>query len=271
VRGDRETQRVRDRLEALREGERPWALLAHYMDTHRPYQAKRFGWRARTETESYRAAVAFLDEQVGALLDALREAGAYDEALVVFTADHGEELTEDRLPGDYDHGHTLHRELLRVPLIVKLPGGRRAGERRSDDASLIDVAPSVLGVLGVAAPHSFRGIDLLADGAAERAAERTLIAESLLHVPEQKAAIRAGYKVMLRSLPPRREAAEAFDLSHDANELHPLPVTGDPRFEPLYHAIEAHVAAAPPGRRRAGAPALDPQLRRDLEALGYAR
>ena len=276
VRGDRQTARVLDRLDLLRRGERPFALLAHYMDTHRPYQVQRRfrdGESAPSEVADYRAAVRFLDEQVGELLEALREAGLYDRALVIFTADHGEELAEQRLPDDYDHGHTLYRELLRVPLIVKLPGGGLAGTRRSEGASLIDVAPTVLAALGLPAPAGFRGVDLLAEGAPRDALrERTLFAETLLQVPEQKAAIRGDLKVVLDSLPPRLEHAVGFDRSSDPQESRPLSVAGDPRFEPLYDALEAHVAEARSARpRRERAPALAPNLRRDLEALGYAR
>jgi arylsulfatase A-like enzyme len=276
VRGDRQTARILDRLELLRSGKRPFALLAHYMDTHRPYQVRgrfRDEEPAPAEVANYRAAVRFLDDEVGAVLEALRAAGLYERSLVVFTADHGEELAEDRLPGDHDHGHTLHRELLRVPLIVKLPDQRLAGTRRSEGASLIDVAPTVLGALGLPAPQGFRGVDLLAEGAPRDALrERTLFAETLLQGPEQKAAIRGELKVVLDALPPRLEHAVGFDRSSDPGESRPLSVAGDPRFEPLYDALAAHVAEARSASRpRERAPALEPDLRRDLEALGYAR
>jgi arylsulfatase A-like enzyme len=273
VRGDRQTERILDRLAALQDGGRPWALLAQYMDTHRPYQSRRRfrdPGAARSEVGTYRAAVRFLDDEIGTVLAALRASGSYDEALIVFTADHGEELAEDRIAGDYDHGHSLHRELLAVPLIVKLPGQRRAGERRSEGVSLIDVAPTVLAALGLPVPDGFRGVDLLAEGAA--LGDRTVFAETLLQVPEQKAAIRGPLKLILDSLPPRPQHAVGFDRSVDPTERRPLSLAGDPRFEPLYAALEEHVARGRAARGpRARAPALDPDLRRDLEALGYGR
>jgi arylsulfatase A-like enzyme len=273
ARGDRETERIRDRLAALRASGRPWFLLAHYMDTHRPYQVdSRFlgDETGPARTAPYRGAVRSLDEWVGLLLADLRAAGDYDDALIVFTADHGEELTEERLAGDYDHGHTLYAELLRVPLIVKLPGGRLGGTRRDELVSLIDVGPTVLGALGIRLPPSFRGVDLLSEPPGP-APDRTIFAETLLQVPEQKAALRGDLKVILRSLPPRLDAAAGFDRAADPGERSPLPVAGDPRFEPLYRDLVRHVAENRRTRPREKVPALDPALRRDLEALGYAR
>jgi arylsulfatase A-like enzyme len=68
----------------------------------------------------YALHVAHADEIVGALLDALRRSGRWDESLVVVTSDHGEEFEEN---GQTAHGGSLHRVLLEVPLLVKLPKG----------------------------------------------------------------------------------------------------------------------------------------------------
>jgi hypothetical protein len=77
--------------------------------------------------------------------------------------------------------------------------------------------------------------------------------------------------VLVESLPPRRSDAVAFDRSVDPEERHPLPIAADPRFEALFVALANHVAEANERGPRGRTPALDPQLRRDLEALGYAR
>jgi len=81
----------------------------------------------------------------------LKERGLYDDALVVVTSDHGEELGE-------------HGRLLRVPLLVKLPGNRRAGTTAGSLARGIDVAPTLLRALDLPVPASFEGRDLLARG-----------------------------------------------------------------------------------------------------------
>ena len=68
----------------------------------------------------YQLNAAHADAQVGAMLEALRESGHFDVALIAVTSDHGEEFGEN---GQVLHGNSLHRVLIEVPLIVKLPAG----------------------------------------------------------------------------------------------------------------------------------------------------
>lgn len=95
--------------------------------------------------EQYDTAARYTLDQVGRVLELLRERGLYDRALIAITADHGEELFEH---GGFSHGYSLHRELLQVPLYVKLPGQRRGG-RVAARVSLADVTPTILDALGV--------------------------------------------------------------------------------------------------------------------------
>jgi arylsulfatase A-like enzyme len=96
----------------------------------------------------YQGEVAFVDRAIGRFLDELRRREWYDEALIVFAADHGEELF-DR--GWLGHSVTLHDELVRVPWIVKLPASE-AGARRNqviaDVVSLIDLPATLLEWMG---------------------------------------------------------------------------------------------------------------------------
>lgn len=118
--------------------------------------------KAPTMTESdrrhlvaiYDSEVRFTDEHVGRLLDGLKRLGLYDASLIVLTSDHGEEFAEraDRWIG---HTKKLYHDLIHVPLIIKLPGG--AGRRRVGELTgLIDVAPTLVGHLGLKAPREFR-------------------------------------------------------------------------------------------------------------------
>ena len=89
----------------------------------------------------------------------LRTLRLYDDALVVVTSDHGEEFGEHGQMGW--HSHTLYDELLHVPLLVKLPGSRRAGTTIEETVRGIDVAPTVLATLGKTLPSGFEGHDVL--------------------------------------------------------------------------------------------------------------
>ncbi len=97
---------------------------------------------------AYDGEIAFADAQLGKLIDGIKAAGLYDDALIIFTADHGESLGEH---GSYfRHGTHLHDDTVRVPLMVKPPRGDGRGRERWHGAvSPIDIVPTVLDYLGV--------------------------------------------------------------------------------------------------------------------------
>jgi arylsulfatase len=163
-------------------------LWVHYQDPHGPYTPPDFDRGAAAEpgpdlpespTNSGRNAIpkyqwlghghlpeyvarydgeiAETDRQIGRLIEALRERRLLDESLLVFTADHGEAFGEAKLYAA--HGEDLSDVLLRVPLVLRIPG--RAPERRRDQVRHIDVAPTALELLGVPVPESLDGTSLL--------------------------------------------------------------------------------------------------------------
>ena len=93
----------------------------------------------------YDGEIAYWDDRFGRLMKALETRGLLEDTLVVVTADHGEEFLDH---GMLRHGHSLHDELLRVPLIFLNTG--RDPKRRSDPAGLVDVAPTLMGLIGEA-------------------------------------------------------------------------------------------------------------------------
>ena len=112
--------------------------------------------RDRDHVEAlYDGEIRYTDEQIGRLLGALGATVGLDDCLVVIVSDHGEELG-DHLSME-GHGWTLYDEILHVPLILRLPGGRRAGTVIDETVELIDVAPTILGRLGIPPPPTFRG------------------------------------------------------------------------------------------------------------------
>lgn len=114
----------------------------------------------------YYACISFIDYQVGRLMDALQQAGTLDSTLILFTADHGEYL------GDYGcfGKRGMHDASVRVPLIASLPGVFTEGGRCDQPVSLVDLAPTMLGVAGcdpaATATHPLDGVALqtVADG-----------------------------------------------------------------------------------------------------------
>jgi arylsulfatase A-like enzyme len=94
----------------------------------------------------YDAKVYEADQEFSRFLAALKRAGRYDNALVILTADHGEAFAEhDTLI----HAWDLNQETMRVPLIIHFPGGKHAGVRVRERASLVDFTPTVLAAAGL--------------------------------------------------------------------------------------------------------------------------
>ena len=108
--------------------------------------------------DAYDAEVISADRAIGRLIAALSDMGLYEETMIVLTSDHGEEFGEHGRVGW--HSHSLYDELLRVPLILKFPGGRFAGTRVATQVRSIDIAPTALRNVGVEAPPQFLGKDL---------------------------------------------------------------------------------------------------------------
>ena len=129
----------------------------------------------------YEAELAWTDAQVGRLLDRLDELGVADRTLVIVTSDHGDEFFEH---GAIGHRRTLYDEVLRVPLIVRLPGTIPAGTRARGLVSIQDVPATVLEALGLpasAAPSS-RSFLALARGE-DDGAGRTQLARLVMSFP----------------------------------------------------------------------------------------
>ena len=105
----------------------------------------------------YDAEIAANDASFGALLDDLRRRGLYDDLVVVFLADHGEEFYDH---GGWTHGKTLHSEMLDTPLLFRLPGAT-SGQRSPHVVQHVDVMPTLLEVAGVTTPQSVQGRSFL--------------------------------------------------------------------------------------------------------------
>jgi len=108
--------------------------------------------------ELYAGEMSFQDAEIARLLDGLAARGLLDETLVVVTADHGETFWEH---GDFwNHGLWLFQTTLHVPLIFKLPGDEHSGTVIDTPVSLIDLVPTICGLLEVAPPDVVEGHDL---------------------------------------------------------------------------------------------------------------
>lgn len=233
-----------------REGEKPFFLLVHYFDPHAVYAPppefrRRFAAPVDRETESfvfgtrehmmalrtgrlvldpqlldrahhlYRGEIAYVDEQVGHLVDGLEGRGQGSSTLVVVTADHGEEFLDH---GGFEHGHTLYEELLHVPLIFHLPGLVRSGYVVEAATGLVDVAPTLCELAGVARPERFAGRSLAEVLRGDEAHSRPILAHGNFWGPPLSSWRSGNWKLIRTPLEEGGERIELFDLAVDPTE-----------------------------------------------------
>jgi arylsulfatase A-like enzyme len=111
----------------------------------------------------YDAEIHYADAALGLFFERLKRDGRYDSSLIVVTADHGETMVEPGHKRYFSHGTIAYEEVVRIPLIVREPGGAGALARHRFDAPVksMDIAPTALALLGVKIPREFEGRNLL--------------------------------------------------------------------------------------------------------------
>ena len=265
----RVTEFVEEHLDQLAHSQ-PFFLYLHVIDPHFPYQPPppfdtRFP-RSRTFPANmsigrYDGEIAFVDAQFGRIVDLLEQRGLNDRSMTIFTSDHGEELWEH---GRLGHGSTLYEEVMRVPLLIRFPKGRFAGIRVAARASLADVYPTVLRVLGELPGEGLDGRDLapMIRGSVTDTAERDLFL-SLRTSGENGHRVRGvlsgRFKYLRRTRPEANEAL--FDLVRDPAESKDISADEKPLQKRLAASLNAHLAQRSNGiqLRIVNAAAGDPQ------------
>lgn len=274
-RGRQLSSRTGDRVVAgaaawLREhADRPFFLWVHLYDPHSPYFAPP-PFQGRHGGHPYLDAVAFTDALVGDLLGALDEAGATARTVVVATSDHGEGLGDH---GEPEHGYLLYEHAVRVPLIVAAPGKIAPGESMHGPASLVDIVPTVLGLMDAAVPEGVQGVDLLDPGHGAALHERPLYAETLYPHEEfdwsALYALRLGDYKYVESPSPEvfelaADPAEQNDLSASRSDL--AAFLGDELRRVSAGLVDVERLAEAAG---AGSESVDAEAMERLRSLGY--
>jgi len=264
-------------------------LYVHYMDVHDPYFRHPYdGYAiARVETPNpkpekkdemiklYLGEVKYFDEHFGRLISALKETGIYDRALIVLFADHGEEFFEH---SGWWHGDTLYYEQTHVPLIVKMPplplDLTKAGPEIVDaQASLVDVAPTILDLVGVEIPKKMQGKSLVPVITCEEREARRIFMEEDFEGNVLFALMDSEYKLILANKNNPRGLPEAalFDMGKDPLEKENLAAT--PYYGGVIDQKRADIdnikLLLKQGAFAASAKELTPEEKERLKALGY--
>jgi arylsulfatase A-like enzyme len=307
---------VRDAARILEEkSDQPLFLWLHFMDPHGPYapaascaapfRPDDYRWpddaelpvgdsnygllvipkyqvigdlRAPAEYRArYDGEVRCTDDHLRAIIRLLQQRQRWDRALLVFTADHGESLGEHRCY--FQHGGYAYEDSLRVPLVVRAPGLVPAGRRVAQTVSMIDLAPTILDLLGTEPQERMEGRSLrpLLDGPGE---DRPAFAQT--YYGDGLVTFRRGTLKYIFTPPPNvapggepshipaRE--ELYDLGADAGELHDLAGSAPERLRQARERVQEWLQEQGGGASTVGgerAPVRNPAVERQLRALGY--
>jgi len=259
--------------------QKPFFLWLHYFDPHSPYAPPPEKLRATdrasdlahkslpNETQSweelrelihrYRGEVRYADEHVGRLLERVKILGLEDEVVIVLTSDHGEGLGDHGL---LEHGRNLHRELLRVPLILAGPG-IPAGRTLAGPVQLEDLYATSLSLMGLESTVAGDGFDLTRwlEAEVEAAPRTTVFGRRRVYAGQPDLYFREHER--RKWIGPLDGPGVVYDLEDDPGELsgrHGEPAPGD-----LSERVRRDERANP------GRQSLDEEAERALRALGY--
>lgn len=222
----------------------------------------------------YDNGIAWTDAGVGMLFEWLRAQRWYEDSIVVVLSDHGEEFYEH---GGFNHGVTLYREQVRVPLLMRLPGGRRGGQVIEVPIGLVDLAPTLLELIGLEPAPSFAGRSVASwIEAGPPSSDPTV--PIYFETPDRRTGLRGlqlgSWKLIRRD---GSGEVELYDLKNDPGERQDIAAQQAARAKAMADQLTRWVARMGSRARESGwlavhnaaAPELSSSQREALEALGY--
>ncbi len=281
------TDRMVDWIESIPR-DQPLHALINYFDPHSPYEPPAgfddlpgakvpidsdeiFVNAGRKLTEPqrqviidrYDGEIRYMDHHFGRLMDALRKIGRYEDSLIIVVGDHGELIGEHGFLG---HGRWLYEAVVRVPMLVHYPGGRRAGSVETAMVSQVDLLEMIASELGFALPDQLDSVPigmreyLLAEAFRDPFSvntygdryDRDLVA--LLRWPAKLIVSDTG-------------VSEVYDLASDPEEREIS--TGAALSDDLRRALAEALGALGPRRVTTPPSGVSPQVQQNLRELGY--
>ncbi len=245
-------------------GDKRIFLWVHFYDPHYPYESERHP--DPLSPEAYADEVAYVDTQVGRLLDELERMKLRDRTLVAVVGDHGEGLMEH---GESEHGYFVYESTMRVPFLLHGPGSGPAGRVVSALTRTIDIAPTLLQSLGLPPAQPMRGRSLrpLLEG---REAEPGLAAYGETHSSHEV----FGLSV-LRSLTQgswkyiHADPPELYNLEADPREAHDLSGGEAGRVEEMRGLLARLLQGAARTETSGGAASVSREDEELFRSLGY--
>jgi arylsulfatase len=212
----------------------------------------------------YDGAITYTDAELGRLFEQLRESGVFDRALIVITADHGEQFQDHGL---WRHSNSLYQQLLHVPLLIKYPG-QKDGRTVTDWVATFDIMPTILRELGLPCTScEGHALQDLVPGGSRPILSYLMEREEVR--PELRGIVMDGWK-LIRASRNGVETEELYHVDADPADAHDLRQAHPEIAVRLSQALEAYELAAgpPPSPDSLTLPASEVGR---LKALGYVQ
>jgi len=219
--------------------------------------------------QAYRQEVEYMDLQIGRLIKKLEQRELMDNSMVVIVGDHGEGLGDHRtLLGDphFGHIHYLYTEYLKVPLIFYNPYWKERGSKRSDCATILDIAPTILAAMGWKKLPFHKGFDLK-----ETQGERNQVLFGETFRPESTRDRFSGFQYPWHLIfTPGRDQYELYNVSEDPVEQTNLfaQKKEDHSIKELQKIVKSHALKILSQKKEIE---LDPKSLEMLKSLGYIK
>jgi len=270
----------------------PFFLWLHYMDCHGPYISKRGIkiinkvaaeklWRKAIKNPesiseeqlkslrlAYEEEIDYITISLKNLSEKLKAMEIWDDALVIVTADHGEEFKEH---GGFTHQHKLYDELLRVPLVMKLPMSTRDRQVIGKQVALIDITPTILEYTGIdLSKFDFEGnslLNLIEKGEDKHLGEYAFTEADF--TAKYNGCIRTSQWKLIKN--EVRQEEELYNLIKDPWEKVNVAANHPKIAEELRHNLETHISQTREQTLGRGEEdeTVDAQVRERLRTLGY--
>ena len=182
-------------LDELKENGTPFFLYLHYLDPHDPYtppeshqklfvepiKIRNYSDEMQGQIRLYDQEIRYMDDSLGKMIQHLKDIGVYDNSIIVILGDHGEQFEEH---GYTRHGNQVFNTETHVPLLMHLPHDSEAGKVIDHTVSVIDIFPTILGLLHIETPTAAKlGISLLDE---ESQSKRAGVMSEISHKMNQR-------------------------------------------------------------------------------------
>jgi len=238
--------------------------------------------------ELYDAEILAFDHFFARFIRELKELGIYDQSLIVFFSDHGEEFYEHK---GWAHCHSMYNEVIKVPLFFKFPGNNFKSKEIKANIGLIDILPTILDFNNIKIDTPIDGMSLMPLLRGEKWERENLFSSTSVtwlvkNIPPKFAIIKGNFKLIYNypysrgnldffsefGLPPGEELIRVFDLNKDPQEFNPIGKREEKmikkKFMPHIKKLKETIGTAMKKKRKPTI-RMTEEEKRKLESLGY--